>query len=388
MLSEGLEKSLHRALAAAAERMHEYATLEHLLLGLLDDPDASIVLEGSGVDLDLLRDSLIDFLDEDLAGLAMGLPSDPKPTAGFQRVVQRAAIHVQAAGRDDVTAANVLVSLFSERESHAVYFLQKQDMTRFDAVNFISHGIIKERRRYWVEPPPKLPAQGLGPHVELNSKGVIAFPPAEALDRQGNHIPRLRALHPDLRELARELVSDLNRGNAPHAVLGERVAAYAALIDQDLAEIDFYRLYAAGVRLANAFDAAARAISVADLPQFELGEQEKLNSLLGIHGSFILATNAGAEAIAEEERYRRRPVEERIYRADAIAMAQALQNRPDLIAPEVAEQVLGAAREISQGNFPERSGVAGRAIVRNVLIGVGSAALASAMFVHAAPAIL
>jgi ATP-dependent Clp protease ATP-binding subunit ClpA len=143
MLSRNLEQTLHRSLSLASERRHEYATLEHLLLGLADDSDAATVLRACGVDLDKLRSDLGEFLDKDLAGLATDRPGDPKPTAGFQRVVQRAAIHVQSSGRDEVTGANVLVALFSERESHAVYFLQLQDMTRLDAVNFISHGIAK-----------------------------------------------------------------------------------------------------------------------------------------------------------------------------------------------------------------------------------------------------
>src|SRR5271165_5523472 len=143
MLSRNLEQTLHRALSLASERRHEYATLEHLLLGLTEDGDASTVLRACGVDLDKLRTDLGEFLDKDLSGLATDRPGDPKPTAGFQRVVQRAAIHVQSSGRDEVTGANVLVALFSERESHAVYFLQMQDMTRLDAVNFISHGIAK-----------------------------------------------------------------------------------------------------------------------------------------------------------------------------------------------------------------------------------------------------
>src|SRR5947208_349751 len=143
MLSRNLEQTLHRALSLASERRHEYATLEHLLLGLADDTDAATVLRACGVDLDKLRSDLSEFLDKDLAGLATDRPGEPKPTAGFQRVVQRAAIHVQSSGRDEVTGANVLVALFSERESHAVYFLQLQDMTRLDAVNFISHGIAK-----------------------------------------------------------------------------------------------------------------------------------------------------------------------------------------------------------------------------------------------------
>ncbi len=117
--------------------------MEHLLLGLIDDTDAVAVLRACGVDIEKIKKDLTEFLDKDLAGLATDRAGDPKPTAGFQRVVQRAAIHVQSSGRDEVTGANVLVALFSERESHAVYFLQLQDMTRLDAVNFISHGIAK-----------------------------------------------------------------------------------------------------------------------------------------------------------------------------------------------------------------------------------------------------
>ncbi|HEX3350430.1 MAG TPA: ATP-dependent Clp protease ATP-binding subunit ClpA [Acetobacteraceae bacterium] len=153
MLSRNLEQTLHRALSLASERRHEYATLEHLLLGLADDTDAATVLRACGVDLDKLRLDLTEFLDKDLSGLATDRPGDPKPTAGFQRVVQRAAIHVQSSGRDEVTGANVLVALFSERESHAVYFLQTQDMTRLDAVNFISHGIAKAPGRASQRPP-------------------------------------------------------------------------------------------------------------------------------------------------------------------------------------------------------------------------------------------
>ncbi len=157
MLSRNLEQTLHRALSLAADRKHEYATLEHLLLALADDVDAATVLRACGVDIDRLKRDLSEFLDKDLAGLVTDRGGDPKPTAGFQRVVQRAAIHVQSSGRDEVTGANVLVALFSERESHAVYFLQVQDMTRLDAVNFISHGIAKAPGRS----QPR-PVQGTG----------------------------------------------------------------------------------------------------------------------------------------------------------------------------------------------------------------------------------
>src|SRR5262249_21622866 len=153
MLSRNLEQTLHRALSLASERRHEYATLEHLLLGLADDTDAATGLRACGVDLDKLRSDLSEFLDKDLAGLATDRAGDPKPTAGFQRVVQRAAIHVQSSGRDEVTGANVLVALFSERESYAVYFLQQQDMSRLDAVTYISHGVGKGESAAEARPP-------------------------------------------------------------------------------------------------------------------------------------------------------------------------------------------------------------------------------------------
>src|SRR5881296_643106 len=141
--SRSLEKSLHRALAHANERHHEYATLEHLLLALTEDQDAISVLRACSVDLDRLRREVLTYVDNELTNLVASHSEDAKPTASFQRVLQRAAIHVQSSGREEVTGANVLVAMFAERESHAAYFLQEQDMTRYDAVNYISHGIAK-----------------------------------------------------------------------------------------------------------------------------------------------------------------------------------------------------------------------------------------------------
>ncbi len=143
MLSRNLEQTLHRALAIAAERSHEYATLEHLLLSLTDDQDAVAVLRACGVDLEQLTMDISSFIEDELEDIRNDRVSEPKPTAGFQRVVQRAVIHVQSSGREEVTGANVLVALFSERESHAVFFLQMHEMSRLDAVNYISHGIAK-----------------------------------------------------------------------------------------------------------------------------------------------------------------------------------------------------------------------------------------------------
>jgi ATP-dependent Clp protease ATP-binding subunit ClpA len=138
-----LETTLHKALTHASSRRHEYATLEHLLLALTDDSDASQVMVACGVDLSELKDAVTHYLDTELEALRVEGETDPSPTSGFQRVVQRAILHVQSSGRDEVTGANVLVALFSERESYAVYFLQQQDMSRLDAVSYISHGVGK-----------------------------------------------------------------------------------------------------------------------------------------------------------------------------------------------------------------------------------------------------
>ncbi|MGR3291971.1 MAG: ATP-dependent Clp protease ATP-binding subunit ClpA [Paracoccaceae bacterium] len=143
--SNTLEQAIHSALALANARKHELATLEHLLLALIDEPDAAKVMQACNVDLDELRKSLVDFIDDDLATLVTDVEgSEAVPTAAFQRVIQRAAIHVQSSGRSEVTGANVLVAIFAERESNAAFFMQEQDMTRYDAVNYIAHGVAKD----------------------------------------------------------------------------------------------------------------------------------------------------------------------------------------------------------------------------------------------------
>ncbi|MGV6846805.1 MAG: ATP-dependent Clp protease ATP-binding subunit ClpA [Marinibacterium sp.] len=142
--STSLEQAIHAALAFANERRHEFATLEHLLLALLDEPDAVRVMKACNVDLVELRATLVEFIEEELSNLVTDVDgSEAVPTAAFQRVIQRAAIHVQSSGRTEVTGANVLVAIFAERESNAAYFLQEQEMTRYDAVNFIAHGVAK-----------------------------------------------------------------------------------------------------------------------------------------------------------------------------------------------------------------------------------------------------
>ncbi|RYD42376.1 MAG: ATP-dependent Clp protease ATP-binding subunit ClpA, partial [Verrucomicrobiaceae bacterium] len=135
-LTPSLERALERALAQAAERKHEYATLEHLLLALTEDEDAAEVMTACKLDIEKLRRDLANYLDNDCASFVVEDGGQVLPTAAFQRVVQRAVLHVESSSKDEVTGANVLVSIFAERDSHAAYFLQEQDMTRYDAVNY------------------------------------------------------------------------------------------------------------------------------------------------------------------------------------------------------------------------------------------------------------
>ncbi len=143
MLSSNLEKTLREAYQLAALNKHEFVTIEHLLFCLIDDKDSLSVLNACGVDIILLRKSLDEFIGKELKNLKENFSGEPKLTNGFQRILQRAAIHVQSNGREEVTGANILVAIFSEKESHAVYFLSKQNMSRLDAVQYISHGIAK-----------------------------------------------------------------------------------------------------------------------------------------------------------------------------------------------------------------------------------------------------
>src|ERR1700716_1195670 len=186
MLSKNLERSLHRAFGLAGERRHEYATLEHLLLAMTEDDDAVPVLKACGVDIDRLRHDLETFIDNRLKGIITQNPSEPLPTAGFQRVVQRAAVHVQSSGRKEVTGANVLVALFSERDSHAVSSLENQGMPRLDAFDYISHGKAKV--------PGRARARRVSGSEEENG--------GEASAKQGNEA--LGAYCVDLNQKARE----------------------------------------------------------------------------------------------------------------------------------------------------------------------------------------
>src|SRR5258705_3610860 len=173
--SQSLEAALHRALEYANDRKHEYARLEHRLLALIDDRDAAGVMRACNVDMDALRSRITDYLDTELGALESKGASEAQPTTGFQRVIHRAVVHVQSSGREEVTGANVLVAMFAERESHAAFFLQEQEMTRFDAVQYISHGIAKR-------PGMSDPRPARGVDEDTTTEGEGKKPGADALN--------------------------------------------------------------------------------------------------------------------------------------------------------------------------------------------------------------
>ncbi|MDQ3261545.1 MAG: ATP-dependent Clp protease ATP-binding subunit ClpA [Pseudomonadota bacterium] len=168
MIAQELEVSLHMAFVEARQKRHEFVTVEHLLLALLDNPSATEVLRACGVKLDDLRKALAEFVQQHTPTVAGHDEVDTQPTLGFQRVIQRAILHVQSSGKKEVTGANVLVAIYGEKDSHAVYFLHQQDVSRLDVVNFISHGIRKV--------PQGSPAREEGDHeaeAEPGSGGAL-----------------------------------------------------------------------------------------------------------------------------------------------------------------------------------------------------------------------
>ncbi|MDQ6618764.1 MAG: ATP-dependent Clp protease ATP-binding subunit ClpA [Pseudomonadota bacterium] len=159
MIAQELEVSLHMAFVEARQKQHEFITVEHLLLAMLDNPSAAEVLKACGVDLEELRGVLSDFINEHTPRLSAHADSDTQPTQGFQRVIQRAILHVQSSGKKEVTGANVLVAIFGEKESHAVYFLNQRGVTRLDVVNYIAHGITKNPQQKQEKGEPKEDAE-------------------------------------------------------------------------------------------------------------------------------------------------------------------------------------------------------------------------------------
>ncbi|WP_152997617.1 leucine-rich repeat domain-containing protein [Methylobacterium sp. GXS13] len=212
---------------------------------------------------------------------------------------------------------------------------------------------------------PGIPKQTSGPHFELNENNIISFAPPDAIDADGNNVARLKKLHPPLRDLAADLVRSLSVGNIPQGPLRDRAIAYQDLINCDSESIDFALLYAEGVRLANAERASRHD---ADLPPLPAPVREITDSLLHLHGAFILSTKEGIESIALEERYRYSPAEESLYKERALDFALELQNRPEIIEPRAARFVQEITQEIGAGRIPERSGAVATGTLKNVAI--------------------
>src|SRR5436305_12727905 len=192
MIAQELEVSLHMAFVEARQKQHEFITVEHLLLAMLDNPSAAEVLKACGVDLEELRSVLTDFISHPTPRLAAHSDADTQPTQGFQRVIQRAILHVQSSGKKEVTGANVLVAIFGEKESHAVYFLNQRGVTRLDVVNYIAHGITKNPQQKQEKGESKADneasAQGLGALAAYTIK-------RNPMATHGKAVPRIARPH-------------------------------------------------------------------------------------------------------------------------------------------------------------------------------------------------
>ena len=185
MIAQELEVSLHMAFVEARQQRHEFITVEHLLLALLDNPSAAEVLRACSANTDELRKSLVQFVKENTPTVGGADEVDTQPTLGFQRVIQRAIMHVQStgSGKKEVTGANVLVAIFGEKDSHAVYYLHQQGVTRLDVVNFIAHGIKKS------DPPePAKSGDGRGEGEKEESEGKAS--PLDQFTQNLNQLAR------------------------------------------------------------------------------------------------------------------------------------------------------------------------------------------------------
>jgi ATP-dependent Clp protease ATP-binding subunit ClpA len=188
MFSKDLELSISQCYREARERRHEFMTVEHLLLALLDNPTAVAVLKACGASVDRLRKDLVGVIAETVPVLAPNDERDTQPTLGFQRVLQRAVYHVQSSGRKEVTGANVLVAIFGEKDSHAVYFLAQQEVSRLDVVNYISHGVAKIGQ----DPP----AQEQAPRAEGEAEGEAKASPLAEYAQDLNELARQGKIDP------------------------------------------------------------------------------------------------------------------------------------------------------------------------------------------------
>jgi Leucine-rich repeat (LRR) protein len=230
-----------------------------------------------------------------------------------------------------------------------------------------------------IESPPDVPTQGSGPHFVVRDDGVLTFAPPEALDRQGNNVSQLRLLHPPLMELAQHLAAELSRGNVPYAYLNDRIQSYSLLVNQELSKVPFDRLYVEGVRLQNAANSTSKAIEEGELPPFSLPIREGLDSLLQLHGTFVLSTAVGLELIGAEQRYKRDPQEESALRKVAREFAEQLQDRPDIVTPEAARFVLKAVEDTPGDKNPERSAIVATSTAKNAAIVIISGATIGAL---------
>jgi len=367
VLSRRFEETLRKALGLASAREQEYATLEHLLLALTYDDDARDALIGCGVDTEELQAELTVFIDNELDSLKTNGIIDAKPTAGFQRVVQRAAIHIQASGREEIRGENALIALFSENESNAAYFLNQQDINRLDVLNYLVHGIIKA---------PEIPEQKEGIKFTLRNQGKIDL----CTNNNGAvkyDIKLASTLQKRIVRAAERLIALLQDGIGHNAFadLSEDAQEYLEAIRKPLDLVDFGDVWALGVHLQKRADAAADDIEDRLLPELEDNQRSALGALLVLHGPFVLGSRDGRELFEASQRYQGTKGDASEYREFAKIFSTALQQSEKFVASEAIRRLKLVNRDVGTGRFPEREIVTSQITNLNFLSVVGWASV-------------
>lgn len=372
--SPEFRKTLRRAHSMARQGGNAAVTLDHLFLALVGDEDA-----GRRFGHEKLNEVM-----KVVGNRMRQMPAGSRNSEPFEDLELDTLLDHLSQIQDD--AGGILVSGLDALDAMAN--MRSTDLgSLLHEIGFVSAplppvGFNLPR----IEPPP-IPSQSHGAYYEINEQGIVVRAPPSALDKQGNHATRLRSLYPDICELTRALSESLNAGNRPHALLADRVAAYAAHLGDDLSSLDFGRLYIAGLRLENSLAATFEQIAKDDLPALEADQREMSSSLIMLHGTFILASAEGAALRRNEERFQRVPEQERQLAAEAVVVARELLKHPEIVEPEAAKEALEAAEEIGKGPNRERSNIAGSGPVRNLLIGVMGGAIGGSIILNAGPII-
>lgn len=368
MISHRFEETILRALSIAQDRNHKYTTVEHLLQALTYDEDAIAVLDGCGADLVSLQSNLADFIDHELTSLTSEEIDSTAPSASFQRVIQRASIHVSSSGHDEIYGSNALVALLDEADSRAVYFLSKQNINRLDAENYL---------RYGISNLIEVPEQDKWLNFKLRDDGTIDLC-KKTVDIVKYDERRVSILQPKLIKASERVLRAFTGGIGHNAFsdLVDDIQEYLDAINRPADQIDFCDVWALGVHLQQRVDAAARDIEDRLQPELEDSQRSALGTLLGLHGPFILASLVGQELIEASQRYQGTKEDSVQYREIAEAFSIAVQQNPNFITKPARHRIGLVNQGVGTSRFYDREIITSQLTNRNIICAISFSAVA------------